>query len=223
MRALLYISVAMLLLASCDRRQPKACVEASAVTTEVDVVLSMENCSEKASFYRWDFGNGSGSESESPKTSYQALGDFDVTLYAYSANGFNIDSSTVQIQVRNRYLDRVVISSIDFQQSNGMQWDGDGSGPDVKMRFRPNSTLFWDFETETTLNIEEGDLPLTFEYSADDVLIESNNWVFELLEETSTFTLPMYDGTAELKESTENPVVLEEGDYRIEIWWELRY
>jgi len=58
----------------------KACFELSSTTINVGDLLTISNCSEGASSYLFDFGNGTSSELESPSVSFEEGGSYDITL-----------------------------------------------------------------------------------------------------------------------------------------------
>ncbi|QBA64934.1 PKD domain-containing protein [Muriicola soli] len=58
----------------------KACFELSATTINVGEMLTINNCSEGATSYLFDFGNGSSSELESPSISFEEGGSYEITL-----------------------------------------------------------------------------------------------------------------------------------------------
>ncbi len=58
----------------------KACFELSTTTLSVGEVLTISNCSEGATSYSFDFGNGTGSELENPSVSFEEGGTYEITL-----------------------------------------------------------------------------------------------------------------------------------------------
>ncbi|MEY8020921.1 PKD domain-containing protein [Muriicola sp. SD30] len=58
----------------------KACFELSSTTINVGEMLTFSNCSEGATSYLFDFGNGTSSELESPSVSFEEGGSYDITL-----------------------------------------------------------------------------------------------------------------------------------------------
>ena len=74
------------------------------------------NTSQNASWYNWHFGDGDSSSSTNPTHIYGGIGEYLITLYAYSNNGC-YDSTTVTINVDNDVLIYV---------PNTITVDGDG-------------------------------------------------------------------------------------------------
>ena len=58
----------------------KACFEINKDTLSVGESLQLTDCSKGATSYAYNFGNGESSEEESPSTSYQSSGDFNISL-----------------------------------------------------------------------------------------------------------------------------------------------
>lgn len=58
----------------------KACFEVNSLTLNVGDMLEISNCSEGATSYLYDFGNGETSEEENPAISYETGGSYSITL-----------------------------------------------------------------------------------------------------------------------------------------------
>lgn len=211
----------LVVLFGCDVRRPKACFEPSQIAAEPGKIITLENCSEKAAFYQWSMGNGFGSELESPNVSYSSVGDYKVTLYAYSKNGYNVDSLSQFIQVRHRYLSKAAISSLEFVSPFGGPWDGT-DGPDVLLRFRPGTSSSWTYEADVIENIEETDLPVEVDFSGQDIRLTDASWVWDLQEVDQTSNSAMFNEIVNPAGSDSNPITVTAGNNTLEIWWELR-
>jgi PKD repeat protein len=90
-------AAAMIMLSSCDF-QPDAYFFADKVKAEIGEEVFFFNGSHNATFYEWDFGDGTWSDAYEPVHSYNASGVFTVVLSAYSKNG-NVDRSYLDIEV----------------------------------------------------------------------------------------------------------------------------
>lgn len=90
-------AAAMIMLSSCDF-QPDAYFFADKVKAEIGEEVFFFNGSHNATFYEWDFGDGTWSDAYEPVHSYNASGVFTVILSAYSENG-NVDRSYLDIEV----------------------------------------------------------------------------------------------------------------------------
>jgi gliding motility-associated-like protein len=62
---------------------PEACFQASYDQHSIAVPVTFINCSENASSYTWDFGDGNTSTDENPLHSYADFGLYEVTLFAF--------------------------------------------------------------------------------------------------------------------------------------------
>lgn len=64
---------------SCNKKDPVACFVVD-VRLENGAQYKLKNCSEQASNYAWDFGNGQTSEEENPTVSYSQDGQYVISL-----------------------------------------------------------------------------------------------------------------------------------------------
>ncbi len=88
------------ILFSCSTK-PRACIEPSSYETRSEYGIVFDNCSEHASSYEWDFGDGSTSSDFSPAHSYNQSGTYTVTLRAYNEDGTIYDVETQEIKVES--------------------------------------------------------------------------------------------------------------------------
>lgn len=224
MQRSIILLVMTLSLLGCDTKQPEACFELSETLTETDFRVDFSNCSEKAAFYRWDFGNGTSSDLEGASIRYREVGDYKAVLYAYSKNGYNVDSTSMDISIRNRYFDRLVVTKVPEVSNVGAPWDADGSGPDIRVRFRPIDQDTWWYETELFNDLLPDALPVTTDYSDENLLLSSTTLLFEMREFSGAFTTVMWQPSVKPKsETAPNPIVLSQNGYRMELWWELHF
>ncbi|GGD54467.1 PKD domain-containing protein [Muriicola marianensis] len=77
----------------------KACFELSNTTLSVGEVLTISNCSEGATSYSFDFGNGTGSELENPSVSFEEGGTYEITLTVYDGEETKTQSKSVTVLV----------------------------------------------------------------------------------------------------------------------------
>ncbi len=93
MKKLYLLGVSLILLLSCSQdastlidENPdeglalKACFEVNSLTLNVGEMLEISNCSEGATSYLFDFGNGETSEQQNPSISFEEGGSYTVTL-----------------------------------------------------------------------------------------------------------------------------------------------
>lgn len=101
-RSVFSLCALVIFVASCATPSPKF-----TASSEVPAMrpVNFTNQSEKAIEYRWDFGDGTSSEEESPQHSYQHSGDYIVTLRAVDEKGKEkAKSQTVTIKAPDRCL-----------------------------------------------------------------------------------------------------------------------
>jgi PKD repeat protein len=75
----------------------KACFELSATTIGVGEILSISNCSEGATTYSFDFGNGTSSALENPTVSFDEGGSYEITLTVSNEEESRSQSKTVTV------------------------------------------------------------------------------------------------------------------------------
>ncbi|NER11733.1 PKD domain-containing protein [Muriicola jejuensis] len=77
----------------------KACFELSATTLRVGEMLTISNCSEGATSYSFDFGNGTSSEFENPTVSFEEGGSYTITLTVSDGEETKTQSKSVTVMV----------------------------------------------------------------------------------------------------------------------------
>ncbi|TNF38661.1 MAG: PKD domain-containing protein [Bacteroidetes bacterium] len=90
-------AAAMIMLSSCDFK-PEAYFFTDKIQAEIGEEVFFYNGSHNATYYEWDFGDGTWSDAFEPIHSYNASGVFTVILSAFSKNG-NVDRSYLDIEV----------------------------------------------------------------------------------------------------------------------------
>ncbi len=71
----------------CRKQRPVACFVLPEDIVEVNEPVKFKDCSEKASGYEWDFGDGNFSDQPSPEHTYGYESDFKITLKVNGENG----------------------------------------------------------------------------------------------------------------------------------------
>jgi len=94
---ILTVAAAAIMLSSCDV-QPDAYFFSDKSRVEIGEDVLFFNGSQNATYYEWDFGDGTWSDAYEPVHSYSASGIFTVVLSAYSKSG-NLDRSYIDIEV----------------------------------------------------------------------------------------------------------------------------
>lgn len=99
-RSSLCVILVLLMLSACEKnRQPQACFEFPYEEGVTDVIIIPDNCSENASEYLWDDGNGNQYREFEPELIYSETGKYEISLTAFSANGDKQDVLTDSLQV----------------------------------------------------------------------------------------------------------------------------
>ncbi len=127
-------AAAMIMLSSCDF-QPDAYFFADKVKAEIGEEVFFFNGSHNATFYEWDFGDGTWSDAYEPVHSYNASGVFTVILSAYSKNG-NVDRSYLDIEVLSPTMLEVEV----------LEWNGEYPVAGASVLLYP-TLQDWDNET----------------------------------------------------------------------------
>lgn len=106
MRGLLVVLGLTILVSACkkdiDRLPPTACFTFSAPQELVaGDPINFQNCSENATYFNWDFGDGSFSYEAAPIHKYDKPGCYRVRLTAYNKDGQDTISETINLEVCN--------------------------------------------------------------------------------------------------------------------------
>lgn len=214
LRSILYLPLFAFVLLACDK-QPTACFN---VPDQWDLsTLEAANCSEGTIFH-WSASNGSYSTEKEPLFIFPDTGVFTISLWAYSRNGYKVDSLTKSIRIDRRYVDSLVIDYIAPTKPNGENWDTDGSFPDLfisilnasryYINYNPlNVPLTWDL---SNLNKElKQEITAMYVYDDDNAPSTSENDLIEL------FQFDPY-----LR--NESPIVIDEPLFQGKIYWSRR-
>lgn len=136
--------------------------------------VQFKNCSQGASSFEWDFGDGATSNLMEPSHSYTTTGYYDVKLTA--VNGDDQEIFVKRIRVDYPRFKRVRVLQMPTMNGQGVPYDPDGSGLDLIVlltRIEDHGTTYaYPFATNVTL-------PYEF-VNTYDLSINSNYWTFEL-------------------------------------------
>ncbi|MCX6258894.1 MAG: PKD domain-containing protein [Bacteroidia bacterium] len=86
-------------LSSC-LKEPTACFTVKSTHINLGDTISFINCSSDAKSYAWDFGDGQTSTQSSPQHIYSEIGNFPVSLTAYSEGEKKKDNVNLTITVK---------------------------------------------------------------------------------------------------------------------------
>jgi PKD repeat protein len=100
MQKIIFLSTVLFvtILISCQK-QPTASFNVGNSNIKVGTVVAFTNTSQDADSYVWNFGDGTQSTDENPSHTYNAEGNFTITLQALSKNGKKKNSATNSIVV----------------------------------------------------------------------------------------------------------------------------
>ncbi len=107
--------------------QVKACFDVYQNNTPKEIV-SFESCSENASSYLWEFGDGTTSTSSNPDHIYQELGAKTIKLTVYGEGKEDSYSKTISVNAiapKSLTITKIRISAWKDTYNNG-PWDPDG-------------------------------------------------------------------------------------------------
>lgn len=103
-RALLTLVICMFTFFGCNKDDeeatPKASFTPSLTNVTVNETIYFTNTSTDADHYRWDFGDGKTSNELAPSHAYSSVGNYTVTLTAYSKSEEKKDTFTSSISVK---------------------------------------------------------------------------------------------------------------------------
>jgi hypothetical protein len=133
------------------------------------------NCSAGADSYFWQFGDGTTSTEVSPAHTFTQVGTFDVRLTASLGDAQEIFIRRIRVDYPRFRKVRVLEMPV-LNPANGLPWDSDGSGLDLRVLLTKSGdngvTFAFPFATDITL-------PYEF-VTNEDVSIDAYWWQFEL-------------------------------------------
>lgn len=98
MISIILLAITMLNCEEETTKAPVACMEADKQTAFVGQDISFSNCSENATAYYWEFGDGATSVEYSPSHSWDEAGSYDVTLQALAGEAADVKNLTITIE-----------------------------------------------------------------------------------------------------------------------------
>jgi PKD repeat protein len=163
---LLYLGAATLVLTACskDASEPAfvAAFDASRTVVDSGERVLLTNTTVGAVRYEWDLGDGQKATTDTTSVYYYDLGNHTVKLTTYDAKG-RTATTTKTIRIGQRYLTRVDLTAMRFEDSQGLPWDADGSGPDMYLRLRfVINTVSSPVFSSTIADVQPGNLPLSW-------------------------------------------------------------
>lgn len=191
-----------------SKEEPTACFKALSDSIVQNEPVKFTNCSQLASYYHWDFGDGTFSSEENPTHTFEDVNDFqEVRLTAINENG-NENNVWRVFNIQKRIPTQMVIHSLilNYNLSYGSYdiYDlHDGTGPDLTFNVKsdltsllecPYSIKNCDFGTPYTFDQQAG-FPLTVDISSNilhiEVLDDDGNNAYELIDEIYIIVNPL--------------------------------
>jgi hypothetical protein len=137
-RNYLPVLILLLFLTGCEKnRNPRACFTLPHDKVITNTRVAPDNCSENASEYLWDDGNGNQYNNFEPVFTYQDPDKYCVTLIAYSENGEEVSMVTDSVEVNPPS------GEVTFWQNGSIQYSpqvkvSTGSQTETITNFYPN-------------------------------------------------------------------------------------
>ena len=145
-------------------KNPKACFSTYQNNIPSEVI-SFINCSENATSYHWDYGDGTESTSRNSEHIYQTLGPKTITLTAFGNNKENTYSQTINVNTIPPKAIKINKITITHWKDtfNNRPWDTDGFA-DLTPKITDNSRYLY-LSTVVHNNCQIG-TPYTFDSSS---------------------------------------------------------
>lgn len=205
------------LLSSCIN-YPTPCFQAPEVV-KVGDTIHFTNCSVDGYSYYWWFDDGTESEEAEPSKVYTERGKYKVYLTAYTKNGHYQRKSNKIIEVGHLHLDEIRIN--DFPaDDNGIPWDSDGTGPDLRITYGPAGQAP-QYTTIEVPNINTDSLPLVF-LPISDIRLTEGDWQFNLLDIDGTAERPMRSFIINPNQREPGQIRITDGDWNFQLTTSVR-
>jgi len=205
-RILLLAGCFMLALSSCKDKDPvtpdnnnnnnnqnttmTACFTADKDLIDSGQAIKFTNCSENANSYEWSFGIGTPFLGKTPPDKvYDKYGTFPVRLIVRNTDATKSDTAMQNIVVGRHALTKIIVTKFKATNGSGDVWDNDGTGPDIKVQYGPNSNPF----QYTTTVKQDASGSVSFNISPNIIINNTNNggWTFKLLDDDGGSVAPM--------------------------------
>ncbi len=202
----------------------KACFTVDKDFIDSGQYVKFTNCSENQHTNEWRFNNGSPfTEKTPPDRQYNERGTFPVRLIVRNKEATKTDTAVKYITVARHAITRITLKTFKTTNGQGVAWDDDGTGPDIKIVFGPmsNPTQY------STTVAENATAPVSFDITPNIVLDNGNNggWTFRLYDQDGNNLVPMTTFGTESNpiypsRGTTSPMEIANfNDYRVELEW----
>lgn len=239
-KTLFYLITASTLITvgGCKKKLPSACFTASKTEAETNTTIDFTSCSENAVKYEWIFGDGATGEGETASHQYTKKGSYLVNLKVYTKKNKAIDRASSIVTItdppvappapapKKRFLTKLVLTA--FSQTNGgSNWDGfpDNVNPDVYVNIKYADDSYQLLTTPKIDNLAQTDLPRTWNYAPNNLLLTDNDWLIEIIDHDDTSSddlMKSFTSNLATVAATNGKIVLTDGTYTIEVYFEER-
>jgi hypothetical protein len=162
---------------SCEE-PPEACFTPSVTLADVNAPVKLENCSERATGYTWDFGDGSTSTEASPTHTFTAEGQYLVAIVAKAKVSANDDTYKTLIAAGQRLFASATIGSLPATNPSGGAWDASDNA-DIAVRFSQGATVAYQSPTQTDA---AWTFPMTVPTPSSTLVLTPNTWTITVLD-----------------------------------------
>lgn len=206
MRSLHLFAILLLVMTASCINYPTPCFQAPDIV-KVGDTITFTNCTVDGYSYYWWFDDGTESEEVSPTKVYDQRGKYRVYMTAFTKNGHYQKKANKIIEVGNLFLDEIRLNGLPATV-NGQPWDGDGTGPDVRITYGPAGQAP-QYTTIEVGDITKDSLPLVF-LPLGDIQLTDEDWQFNVLDIDGGSIDPM-------RTFTINPHTVDAGTIRFEV------
>jgi len=166
------------------KKTPLACISADKAEVIIGETVTFGSCASDSEKTLWDFGDGITAEGETASHEFSKEGVFLVTATSFSKKDKKWDKASVLITVKNRHLSKIVLKGFPAKKMSGSDWDASGFGstiePEVFVSLKLAASSEWQLETFSLPSAIPGNLPHTWDYSPQNVLLTNADWKIEL-------------------------------------------
>ncbi len=205
------------------------CIKKSAPDAEPGETVKLNSCSSpKLSRFFWTFGDGPDQVSGTTVShAWPRKGTYSIRLNGRDAQGNQVMDGYETMVIGERFLSRIEIKHIAFQDSMGLNWHSNGTGPDLYVSIEPEDRVHdtAHYETPVVPKLRPSDLPLMFDASSRSKL-GKKIWYFRIMDYNYPNTPQlMRQYRVDMSTINDNPHTLEAGlgsDWDVRFWYELR-
>ena len=169
--------LAMTLATGCTE-PPEACFSPSITLTDANAEVTFDNCSERATGYVWNFGDGATSTEANPTHIFTTEGQYIVSLTAEAKASLNDDLFKTLVVVGQRVYASASITALPATNPSGGAWDV-GDNPDIAVRFAQGSNVAYQ---STALTNAPASYPITVPPPGSPVTFSPATWTITVVD-----------------------------------------